>query len=57
MTPRQKFILEKTKEQIRVVRSMLDDIMYRTDQLPDEEFKKVREAYDKICDANDVLPN
>lgn len=49
--------MEKTKEQIRVVRSMLDDIMYRTDDLPKEEYRKVRESYEKICEAYDILPN
>lgn len=55
MTPRQDYILLKVKEQIKVVRSMLDDIMYRTDELPDNERKKIRTAYDKICEANDCL--
>jgi hypothetical protein len=56
MTPRQKFILEKTKEQIRVVRSMLDDIMYRTDHLPEDEFNKIRNACDNIDEAYRILP-
>lgn len=36
---------------------MLHDIMYHTDQLPEGEFNKVMESYDKICEAYDILPN
>lgn len=35
---------------------MLDDVMYRMMPLSDNEFKKVRACYDKICEANDKLP-
>ena len=55
MTSRQEYILEKVREQISVTRQMLDDVMYRTDPLSPEEQKKVREAYDLICQANDRL--
>ena len=55
MTTRQEYILAKAREQIRITRQMLDDVMYRTDPLGEDEFKKVRKAYDKICEANDIL--
>ena len=56
MTDRQQYILRKAKENISELRNKLDDIMYRTDLLPDNEYKKIREAYDLICKANDMLP-
>lgn len=56
MSPRQIYIINKVREQISTLRSMLDDVMYRTDPLPPDEFKRVRESYDKICEANDKLP-
>jgi len=55
MTTRQEYILSKVREQIRTTRQMLDDVMYRTDPLTQEEHKRVREAYDLICQANDRL--
>lgn len=55
MTTRQEYILDKVREQIRITRQMLDDVMYRTDPLPQDEHRKVREAYDLICQANDRL--
>jgi len=47
--------MTKVQEQIKNVRAMLDDVMYYTDPLPENEFKKVREGYDLICQANDKL--
>ena len=55
MTSRQQYIMTKVQEQIKVVRAMLDDVMYHTDPLPENEFKKVRSCYDKICEANDQI--
>lgn len=55
MTSRQEYILSKAKEKIQELRSLLDDVMYRTDPLSDSEHNKVWEAYDLICKANDKL--
>jgi len=55
MTPRQMYIMHKAEEKLRELRSLLDDVMYRTDILNDEELKKIREGYDLICKANDKL--
>ena len=55
MSPRQIYIINKVREQISTLRSMLDDVMYRTDQLPPDEFKRIRECYDKICEAGDNI--
>ena len=55
MTNRQEYILEKVREQIRNARMMLDDVLYRTDDLDEDERKKIRGAYDDLCSANDKL--
>lgn len=55
MTSRQQYIMTKVQENINSLRSMLDDVMYHTDPLPDNEQKKIREGYDLICQANDKL--
>jgi len=55
MTPRQQYIMMKAKEQFDGLRSLLDDVMYRTDELPDEEFNKIRSAYDELCAIRDRL--
>ena len=55
MTARQKYIIWKVLEQIDTIRCMLDDVMYRTDKLSEEEHKRIREAYDLICQAKDRL--
>ena len=41
---------------LQSARKWLDQAMYYTgDPMPDEDFRKVREAYDLICSANDKL--
>jgi hypothetical protein len=41
---------------IQDARKWLDQAMYYTgDPMPYEDFRKVREAYDLICSANDKL--
>lgn len=55
MTARQQFIMTKVQEQISTIRAMLDDVMYRSTPLPDNEYKKIREGYELICQANDKL--
>lgn len=55
MTSRQTYIMSKAQDKINELRSLLDDVMYRTDPLTPEELKKVREGYDLVCQANDKL--
>ena len=58
MTTEQEMIIDKVRREIRTVRQMLDDVMYRNewrDKLTENEFKRIREAYDLICAANDKL--
>lgn len=58
MTTEQSIIIDKVHKEIRTIRQMLDDVMYRVewiDKLTENERKRVREAYDLICKANDKL--
>lgn len=55
MTPVQQNMLNKVCEEIETIRFQLDWVMYRSEPLPDREFKKIREAYDFVCQANDKL--
>lgn len=55
MTPRQEIMLNRVRALIADIRNVLDDIMYRSDALPQDEFSKIRQAYDLICKANDKL--
>ena len=47
--------LSRVRERIKEIRQLLDAAMYGGDELPDEEYSKLREAYDLICKANDKL--
>ena len=55
MTTRQEMALSQARVKISEIRQLLDDVMYYSDPLTEGEFKKVREAYDFICKANDKL--
>lgn len=55
MTETQKYIMTKVQEKLNDLRFLLDDLMYRTDELPEDEFNKLRSAYDDICSINDML--
>lgn len=55
MTPRQKYIMMKAQEQFDGLRALLDDVMYRTDDLPDEEFNKLNSIYHDLCAIHDRL--
>ena len=55
MTNRQQIIMSKVQEKIKELRRMLDDVMYCSEPLQPDEYKKIRAGYDKICEANDKL--
>lgn len=55
MSNEQQIRLDKVRGKLKEAREMLDDVMYRMMPLSDNEFKKVREGYDLICQANDKL--
>ena len=49
-------LLIKAKEHIKDTRDCLDCIMYSGENnLSEEQFKCIRQAYDVICMANDIL--
>ena len=56
-TYRQQIILQKVQEHINSLRCMLDDMMYGQDheKLTDNEFNRIRNAYNDICKAADEL--
>ena len=55
MTSKQEHLLMKVREEISVLRSMLDHLMYYSEPLKPEEHKKVRQCYDKVCEAADQI--
>lgn len=56
MTPQQHQCIEHAIKSIQEARKWLDQAMYYTEpQMPEKERKRVREAYDLICKANDKL--
>jgi len=57
MTYRQEIILQKVREHIHDLRNMLDDLLYgqESNTLSDVDRRKIRDAYDLICNANDKL--
>ena len=55
MSNEQQIQLDKVRKKLKEAREMLDDVVYRMMSLSDNEFKKVRACYDKICEANDQI--
>lgn len=55
MSNEQQILLQKVANKLQDARNMLDYVMYRMMPLSDNEFKKVRSCYDKICEANDKI--
>lgn len=57
MTYKQEQVILKTREKIKEIRHMLDDIMYYSNEpLDDRDRMKISDAYKSICTANDLLP-
>ena len=56
MTPKQLDNIREAIKCIQTARKWLDMAMYYSGaEMPENEFKKVREAYDFLCKANDKL--
>ena len=56
MTPNQHQCVINAIKHIQNARKWLDQAMYYSGaEMPENEFKKVRQAYDAICQANDIL--
>ena len=55
MTIEQDAQLRNVRDKIKKVRDNLDRIMYCSTPLSDEEYSRLREGYDLLCQANDKL--
>ena len=47
--------VSQVREKLMGCRVLLDSLMYGNDPVNDNEFNKLRAAYDLICQANDAL--
>lgn len=55
MKPETTTILYKVSEKLTEVREILDDYMYRSGGIPDEDHDYCRKVYDSICKTLDLL--
>ena len=56
MTPKQHYLISEAIKCIQSARKWLDQAMYYSgEEMPENELKKVRKAYDEMCRANDLL--
>ena len=56
MTTKQAMLVNEAIKCLQSARKWLDQAMYYSgEEMPEKDFKKVREAYDLICSANDKL--
>lgn len=56
MTNRQRRCVSNAIEHIQTARHLLDSAMYYVgEEMPSEDFQRVRAAYDKLCESIDKL--
>ena len=56
MTTKPAMCVNEAIKCLQSARKWLDQAMYYSgEEMPEKDFKKVREAYDLICSANDKL--
>lgn len=55
MKPQTTAILYKVQGKLEELRTVLDDYMYRSGGIPNEDLAYCRKVYDKICKALDLL--
>ena len=55
MTSVQENMLNRIREEIDVMRNQLEWVIYRSEVLTEKEYKRIREACDLICKANDKI--
>lgn len=56
MTQQQYNELRRAKNKISDIRTILDNVMYRmTPTIPDEDYDRIREIYNLLCQAHDKL--
>ena len=56
MTYEQERAISMARQGISSAREMLDFVMYYSDPISDAEHKKLREVYNLLCKANDMMP-
>lgn len=55
MKPQTTAILYKVQDKLNECRDILDDYMYRSGGIPDEDLAYCRKVYDSICKTLDLL--
>lgn len=55
MKPETTAILYKVSDKLTEIREILDDYMYRSGGIPDEDHKYCRRVYDSVCKSLDLL--
>lgn len=55
MKPQTTSILYKVSDKLTECRTILDDYMYRSGGIPNEDHAYCRKVYDRICKALDLL--
>ena len=55
MKPQTTSILYKVSDKLNECRTLLDDYMYRSGGIPDEDHTYCRKVYDSICKTLDLL--
>ena len=55
MKPQTNAILYKVQDKLEELRTILDDYMYRSGGIPDEDLAYCRKVYDSICKTLDLL--
>ena len=53
----QTFNMAQAFEKMNKVKDTLDKVMFRSGDINDEAYNKVREIYDQVCDAIDKMYN
>ena len=48
-------ILYRVSDKLTEIRELLDDYMYRSGGIPDEDHKYCRRVYDSVCKTLDLL--
>lgn len=55
MKPETTAVLYKVQDKLENLRTILDDYMYRSGGIPEEDLAYCRKVYDRICKALDLL--
>lgn len=55
MTYEQQYKVSQVRDSLDAAREILDSIMYGVQPVSKSEYTKLRDAYDLLCKANDLL--